>query len=402
MPSPNHSIVFWAPPVGASTTIAVGDVLIPNESDSSSWEVATTASRNGRRSEGVAVSATGGSGFGSVEIIQAGTIDATTSGLAAGSASWVRCSATGAIERFTPSAGGTSDVIGYAEADGRVHLLFGALTEDIAVGGAITGTGTRVLFFDGADNPAGDAGFTYNKTTDTATLAGGLVAGTYASIGAAPAASGAIRLTGGNSVSQIVAKLSGSDRVLLATDDAGNTITVGVNGAAYWTYQGYELNFDAFNAARIKINSVTVAHVTADAWQGGLPRHGLSTPYASEGRESADVALCTDEGGTFDEYVLPSAIYSRLVIRMTDDLAATGQYTFILPTPANDDASYVKILECDNTISDAVFALDGTLDPENDAVPYYVGFGNDTSVFRMLVYVTPEGVFELPYPVGGP
>lgn len=41
-----------------------------------------------------------------------------------------------------------------------------------AGGGTITGTDTHVTFFDGANNPAGDAGFTYNKTTDVATVAG--------------------------------------------------------------------------------------------------------------------------------------------------------------------------------------------------------------------------------------
>lgn len=39
---------------------------------------------------------------------------------------------------------------------------------------SITGSDTHVMFFDGANTPAGDAGFTYNKTTDTATLAGNL------------------------------------------------------------------------------------------------------------------------------------------------------------------------------------------------------------------------------------
>jgi len=36
-------------------------------------------------------------------------------------------------------------------------------------GTSITGTDTHVLFFDGANTPAGDAGMTYNKTTDTLT-----------------------------------------------------------------------------------------------------------------------------------------------------------------------------------------------------------------------------------------
>lgn len=42
--------------------------------------------------------------------------------------------------------------------------------------GSITGTDTHVMFFDGANTPAGDAGFTYNKTTDSATLVGTLQA----------------------------------------------------------------------------------------------------------------------------------------------------------------------------------------------------------------------------------
>ena len=42
-------------------------------------------------------------------------------------------------------------------------------------GQQITGADTRVLFFDGANTPAGDAGLTYNKTTDMLS-AGGLTA----------------------------------------------------------------------------------------------------------------------------------------------------------------------------------------------------------------------------------
>jgi len=40
---------------------------------------------------------------------------------------------------------------------------------------AITGSDTQVLFFDGANNPAGDAGLTYNKTTDVLTVAGSVL-----------------------------------------------------------------------------------------------------------------------------------------------------------------------------------------------------------------------------------
>lgn len=40
----------------------------------------------------------------------------------------------------------------------------------VSLGTTITGLDTRVMFFDGANNPAGDAGMTYNKTTDTLTV----------------------------------------------------------------------------------------------------------------------------------------------------------------------------------------------------------------------------------------
>jgi hypothetical protein len=47
-----------------------------------------------------------------------------------------------------------------------------------ACGGGITVGDTQVLFADGANTPAGDAGMTYAKTTDTLTLAGNLVLST--------------------------------------------------------------------------------------------------------------------------------------------------------------------------------------------------------------------------------
>lgn len=44
----------------------------------------------------------------------------------------------------------------------------------------LIGTDTRVTFFDGANTPAGDAGMTYNKTTDTLTLVGDVIVATEA------------------------------------------------------------------------------------------------------------------------------------------------------------------------------------------------------------------------------
>lgn len=139
MPTPNYSIVFSAQLVGSST-MSVGNIMIPSSDEPTRYVLSSTANRGSRRSEGVALTAYGGSSRGSVQMQQAGTIDATISGLAAGSASWVRCSATGTIERCTPS--GSDDIIGYAEADGRVHLMFGVLTADLVNGGGATPGGS--------------------------------------------------------------------------------------------------------------------------------------------------------------------------------------------------------------------------------------------------------------------
>lgn len=131
MATPQHSIIFWAPPVNAEPTLLVGDVVIPDDDGSGDWVIASAANRGTRGSEGVALSVTGGSGFGSVEIQSAGVLDATTSGLAAGAKQLVRVSSAGRIERIASYTAG-DDVIGHAEADGRVHLHFGLPWGDIA------------------------------------------------------------------------------------------------------------------------------------------------------------------------------------------------------------------------------------------------------------------------------
>lgn len=143
---PNYSIVLSALLQGA-TTVAVGQVMIPDVSGAY-FVVATTAARAGRRSEGIALTAYSSAGVGSVMLQTAGTVDASIVGLGNVSG-YARCSATGAIEVFTPIVGGTSDVIGYVD-NGRLHLEFGTLTETIIVGSgaggaSLSGTTNGVL-----------------------------------------------------------------------------------------------------------------------------------------------------------------------------------------------------------------------------------------------------------------
>lgn len=121
MSSPSYAIVFSARTSGAGASGAAGDVLIP-DTGTGLYVLATTAARGTRRAHGVALHAYSASG--SVEIQQCGTVDATVTGLGAGSASWVRVSTGGSLERVSmPSA--SDDVVGWAEADGTLHASFG-------------------------------------------------------------------------------------------------------------------------------------------------------------------------------------------------------------------------------------------------------------------------------------
>lgn len=94
----------------------------------------------------------------------------------------------------------------------------GVLTWE-AVASPITGSDTRVLFFDGADTPAGDAGFTYNKTADTATLTGSINAAGYVVGFQAKSADYTLTVTD----TAISVDASGAARTITLPDAAGNT-----------------------------------------------------------------------------------------------------------------------------------------------------------------------------------
>lgn len=61
----------------------------------------------------------------------------------------------------------------------------GGITIAATGGGTITGSDTQVLFFDGANNPAGEAGMTYDKTNDALTVAGRIITPEIKAVGSA-------------------------------------------------------------------------------------------------------------------------------------------------------------------------------------------------------------------------
>lgn len=261
MATPNYSVVFSAQLVAAST-VAVGKVLIPSEDSPTQYVVATTANRNGRRSEAIALQAYSGSGTGSIQIQQCGTISAAISGLTSGAgASWVRCNSAGYIERCTPS--GSDDIIGYAEDDGRVHLAFGMWDADNYDGG--TGGG--------ADGNAGEI-----QTTDgagTFAAASNVKAGTeYISLGSAPAASGALRMSNNTAVNGITTSGGGSATVNLLGLNNSNYCVIGATSGVsrtqiksasineFWSIEHW------FYAADGLTQELNITSTTADFYVG--------------------------------------------------------------------------------------------------------------------------------------
>lgn len=137
--------VNWSARVATvAGTIAVGNVLVDS---GSGYVKATSANRTSYgRPDGIAITA--GDSNSPVVMVQCGPLSATQSGLSTGSASAVRVSSTGVLERVTtPSS--SDEVVGWAETDGRVHVAFGVLTHRVYVDSGGGG---------GGGTPAGSTG----------------------------------------------------------------------------------------------------------------------------------------------------------------------------------------------------------------------------------------------------
>lgn len=125
IPTGNQFVHFIG---SAHAQVEVGDLLVMNP-DATHYLRATAANRSGRRAEGIAITS---SYANRIEMLQEGYADPLITGLAHGPTSWVRCSAAGRPERFMPN-GDDSDIIGYCDEAGGVHLSFLTLTENIVV-----------------------------------------------------------------------------------------------------------------------------------------------------------------------------------------------------------------------------------------------------------------------------
>lgn len=170
-----------------------------------------------------------------------------------------------------------------------------------AGGGTILGTSTRVLFFDGTDNPAGDAGLTYDKTTDTLTITGLLKTGSTpvtitdaagkvlsAALNTVQVANGGTGLT--TLTSNTIYKGNGASALAVSriTDD-GTTVTIG-SGTAGGS-QEFGSNTGDTAASFLKINSGDAASNAEPGYLHIRSSHGT--------KHDAFLFPCTDANGVF-------------------------------------------------------------------------------------------------------
>lgn len=214
-----YAISFQAVLSGTATAGSAGDVLLPSTADGL-YVRATAANRGTRRSTGIALSSYVAAGV--VDIQQEGEVSATLSGLGAGTATYVRVSATGSLERVA-SPGGTDDVVGWCETDGTLHLRCGQIPGGYGTGGG--GGGGATLPIDMAD-PASVTGVlaAANGGTGSSSLPAGGIAGlTAMAAGDALAESNAVATSAAAIVTERSAARTLTNAVIAG---ASNTLTV--------------------------------------------------------------------------------------------------------------------------------------------------------------------------------
>lgn len=128
MATPNYTISLTANQVGASS-VSPGQCLVIDPTGTF-YQLANSTNRGTRKSSGISLGTA--PAYGATLMQTVGDCPTSVTGLAAGTASPLRVSTAGVLERIaSPSA--SDDVVGYCETDGTAHLFFGGIVA--ALGG---------------------------------------------------------------------------------------------------------------------------------------------------------------------------------------------------------------------------------------------------------------------------
>ncbi len=350
MSLPDYSI-NWSAVLASGTTCAVGDVLIINSSDGTSYVVATSANRGTRGSECVALSAFSGSGIGSVRVSQNGMIPASISGLSAGAKALVKCSTTGRIERVVGSPTTSDDLIGMAEADGRVHLHFGYGVSSISAAAGVPGGSNKQLQYNSSGVFAGTSEFTYEGSGKLQVVGGYLAygAGTLPTTGAhrmpydgaPPASVPWLTYRSSAGVTKAVIATQG-DAIILGDFNLGIVLAIGGSNVQY--VAALEQNFGSASNYWFT-NDITNGTNLLGRTTFGDSRE--NSPYALSG---AGTFAVTDSAGAQN---FANTVYRYRTIILTGALTSARTIGG-LPHPASAATAYEKTIDNRCTGADAV------------------------------------------------
>lgn len=326
MASPAYSIIFSAQVSGTASSGGAGDALLP-ASAGGLYVLATSAARGTRRTTGIALGTYGP--LQPVEIQQSGTVDYDTFNMGAGSASWVRVSTAGGLERCTPA--GSDDIVGWCDVDGTLHLACGFLTAAIVSGSAsITGTDGEVV------TKSGTSGVT---ATNVAAGSG------YVSIGASPATVGALRLA---STGQIAMWDGAANRTLFATAANGTLqIAQDNSGTTQMTY------VNVFPTTSVSIGVGTTSHfycsTTGAAINSGALAIGSSNTASTGALRLQNNTAIKAKSGTSGDV--------QIVTTTSGDQVHIGEPTTV-PVVAVRASGYIANRSATHYFQDAAAAAD--------------------------------------------
>lgn len=124
MTTSNYSVNFEAILSATSTTVAIGDVVVPVSTTDPTYFVATSANRGTRFTHGVARMV--GNPTNTISVQSNGYAPNSITGLGAGIEAYARVSSTGRLERVSTVSAG-DDIVGKIDGSGGAMLCFGSI-----------------------------------------------------------------------------------------------------------------------------------------------------------------------------------------------------------------------------------------------------------------------------------
>ena len=191
-------------------------------------------------------------------------------------------------------------------------------TNDVSIGVTVGGSNTEVLV-----RSSGAIGTATNVKAGSG----------FISIGADPATTGAIRFTTDGSTPLIYMRLSGIDYPVI--DTVGTVLYLGATGW-YTRFRGYSAWLvSTTDPAQVWGQNTLGLTFYSDRVAASLPRHGESTPYASEGRISSGMADANQTAS--------ASLYQKYFNKISGTNTATRTLTY--PHPSSESNSYKKHIE---------------------------------------------------------